>query len=179
MKLLTYWDNWYCLVGTEENTVRLTSLRQNLLGTFLRISTQKLSSGGSQGCTSCWQSNLAMSKSFRGGTGFEGVMGSRWNLVLGEARRGHWWMCSLNCSRSTRIEEVIEAEAWHNVAGLESLKKDQERLLLKVQQLQWRPQRHGDGIPWTTAKDSIYREWSQPEPRREAVDAEDRAEEVS
>lgn len=45
-------------------------------------------------------------------------------------------MCSLNCSRSTRIEEVIEAEVWHNVAGLESLKKDQERLLLKVQQLQ-------------------------------------------
>jgi len=53
-----------------------------------------------------------MFKSHPGGTtGFEG-MESSWGLALWEARRGHWWRCSLSGSWRPRTEENLSLTPW-------------------------------------------------------------------
>lgn len=64
----------------------------------------------------------------------EGVMAGSWGLAAWEARIGHWWMYSVSFNRNLRFEEVME-RSWGlvYVAGSESPKRAQGRLLVKVQ----------------------------------------------
>lgn len=46
-----------------------------------------------------------------------------------EIMERQWWWCSFSCSRRPEIEGIM---AWHHLAGSQSLKKAQERLLVKM-----------------------------------------------
>lgn len=64
----------------------------------------------------------------------EGVMAGIWGLAAWEARIGHWWMYSFSFNRNLRFEGVMK-RSWGlvYVAGSESPKRAQGRLLVKVQ----------------------------------------------
>lgn len=60
---------------------------------FLRASTQKLHSRGSQDCFPCWKLNLTMCRNFSHGTGFSNIEG--------------WWAAakSWHCERPGKITD--------------------------------------------------------------------------
>lgn len=57
----------------------------------------------------CWKPNLVLCKFPRWFWFWrhEGVMKSRWGLVMWEAWRSHWWSCSQSSSEDCRLEGVM------------------------------------------------------------------------
>jgi hypothetical protein len=88
-------------------------------------------------------------------------------LAPGEARGGHWLKGQPQLQKKSQ-EQWRESDAWHHAAGLEPLKRGQERQLMKLQQ------RHQHFVTIrTNTKDRVYMEWSHLEHRRQIVCALD------
>jgi hypothetical protein len=102
VKPLCYWDNWSWLAATKELAMikkRPASLWWTLLGSV---------SWEHREAVFQRQPDLVMCKSHPGGTGFEIWRCSSWCLTLWEARRSHWWSCSLSGSWRPRTEGVMQ-----------------------------------------------------------------------
>lgn len=133
--------------------------------------TEALWSRGDQGCTWRCNLNLAVCKSLWCGTDFQGMKGSRrmTESQVRISRRGYQWRCSLNCSKVPELKgSWNKTETWAYVAGPESLKRAQEKLLGWGRQSRrdvstmGGPPRTAAGVPWSQAgfrTSCEYRSW--------------------
>ena len=90
----------------------------------------------------------------------EGVMESSWGLALWEARKGHWWRCSLSGSRRTRTDRFME-RSWGFVPW---------RQPMRDYWWKYSPVAARDLTFWRCQYLVITtKKWSQLEPRRQVV----------
>lgn len=135
-----YWDNWCWSGGAKKSTMikkRPASLRWNFLGS-VSLGTQRCHDGNSW-----WQPNLFMCKSHWSysekawrGLGEQvrlGTVWQGWNSQR-EAQRDHWLGATSVAVETLRLRRSWrEVGSWQHMTGSESLKRDEERRLRKVQ----------------------------------------------